>query len=549
VTELAQRVSDEETAAEAAEPATGRPDVGARIALAAFGALLVLAVPYVLLGVGDFHWFFRDDWNFIVLREADNLDDLFEPHNTHWSTVPVLAFRALWAAFGITTYVPYQATVLLLHLGAAALLRVIMRRAGVRPWLATASAGLFVLFGAGAQNILWGFQIGFTGALTFGLAQLVLLDHDGPVDRRDVLGIGAGLLSLMSAGVGVVMAVVAGAAALGRRGWRVAILHTAPLAAAYFLWWLAYDPPTSTFGGRVPFDRLLSWVWNAEIGTFLAIGHFEVVAWALAVVLVVGLAVAARDAGRAQLRRLATPLAMLLGSVVFAGLVANGRWIFGVDFARSSRYMHIAAALTLPAIAVAAEALARRWRAGLPVLLAVLLLPIPWNAADFDYGVFGEAYMSHRRAVLTNIVRLPEARQVPRDVEPIPDVFVADGELTIGFLLSAERHGKLDPPEGRISPRLRAELRLRLGLAQRAGDLTALAAECQQVQAPYRMTPERGTRLVLQQDIVVRNVQGEVASRPVRYRAGDGRVLTVELDDLRLRIEPVNGTNLRLCTA
>ena len=47
---------------------------------------------------------------------------------------------------------------------------------------------MFVLFGAGAQDILWAFQITFTGALVFGLVQLLLADHDGPVDRRDWLG-------------------------------------------------------------------------------------------------------------------------------------------------------------------------------------------------------------------------------------------------------------------------------------------------------------------------------------------------------------------------
>ena len=58
----------------------------------------------------------------------------------------------------------------------------------MRPWLATVAAVVFVFFGAGAENILVAFQITFVGSLVFGLTQLLLADHDGPLDRRDWLG-------------------------------------------------------------------------------------------------------------------------------------------------------------------------------------------------------------------------------------------------------------------------------------------------------------------------------------------------------------------------
>jgi len=72
-----------------------------------------------------------------------------------------------------------------------------MHRAGVRPWSATVLASLFVLFGAGAANILWAFQISFVGSVAFGLTHLLLADHDGPFDRRDWLGLLAGFATLL----------------------------------------------------------------------------------------------------------------------------------------------------------------------------------------------------------------------------------------------------------------------------------------------------------------------------------------------------------------
>ena len=63
-------------------------------------------------------------------------------------------------------------------------------------------AASFVLFGPGEDNILWAFQIGFAGALVLGLTQLMLADHDGPIDRRDWLGLLAGLAGQAAAAGG-----------------------------------------------------------------------------------------------------------------------------------------------------------------------------------------------------------------------------------------------------------------------------------------------------------------------------------------------------------
>ena len=82
------------------------------LALIAFGTLLVVAVPVVLFGLGDYHWFFRDELGFLTGREADTLARLFEPHNEHWSTLPIVLYRAALAVFGLRSYVPYQACVL-----------------------------------------------------------------------------------------------------------------------------------------------------------------------------------------------------------------------------------------------------------------------------------------------------------------------------------------------------------------------------------------------------------------------------------------------------
>src|SRR5205085_12586284 len=104
---------------------------------------------------------------------------------------------------------------------------------------------------------IWGFQIGFTGSLVAGLAHLLMSDHDGPFDRRDLLGLGFGLVGLMCSGVSLTMVGVVGLAVLVRRGWKMAALHTLPLAAVFGAWWLAFGHDAQSTARPGP-GRLLS---------------------------------------------------------------------------------------------------------------------------------------------------------------------------------------------------------------------------------------------------------------------------------------------------
>src|SRR5262245_19044166 len=204
----------------------------ARAALLVFVAVAVVgAVVYVVNGRKV--WFFGvfgDEWDFLAGRRLA-VDDLLRRHGDHLVALPALLFRVLYPVFGLHSYLPYQLWAIGLHLAAAALLRVVMRRAGVGPWIATAAAGLFVLFGAGSQDVLIAFQITFSGALVLGLVQLLLTDHDGPVDRRDWFAMLAGLGALACSDVALVTIAAVGIAALLRRRWWVAAQQTLPLAA------------------------------------------------------------------------------------------------------------------------------------------------------------------------------------------------------------------------------------------------------------------------------------------------------------------------------
>jgi hypothetical protein len=489
------------------------------VAVAAVGAVV-----YIVNGRKV--WFFGvfgDEWDFLAGRRL-TVHDLLLRHGDHLVALPALAFRVLYSLVGLRSYLPYQLLAIGLHLTAAALLRVVMRRAGVDPWIATAAAGLFVLFGAGSQDILIAFQITFSGALVLGLVQLLLSDHDGPVDRRDWLALGAGLGALLCSDVAITMIAAVLTAACFRRRWWNAALQTAPLAAVYALWVWGFGRGARTNGDVV---RIVRSARTTVFATFDALTQVPFLGWLLAVVLVAGAALAVLD--RARRRDLGAPFALAIASVLFAVMLGLTRFGLGSRFAASSRYLHVVAALVLPLIAVAADAIARRWRAFLPVALVLLLVGIPGNIADVGRNVASEARYRDFRRVIGALPHQPFARYAPRSLHPTPS-FAA--EVTVGWLLDGARDGRI--PAAGATPVQRVTDTLRLSLEQ----ADAPARACRPLRTPTTRRLEKGERLVVRGAVVVQGVP-RVGPAPQPLPFGSGLLATAPFHSLRAVAGPI----------
>lgn len=212
-----------------------------------------------------------------------------------------------------------------------------------------------VFLGTGIENNF------FTSAMVFGLAQLLLADHDGPVDRRDFLGLGAGAIGLMCSALAVTMTIIVGVATLVRRGWRIAMLHTLPLAALYLLWLVATPQSQSNGTDTQSPLKVATFVSNGQWATFVRLGRLPGLGVIVAAVLVAGLVVIAAE-GIVMLRTHAVPIAMLVSGPIFlastgakrSGLPAalHNPLFIAVNnpahLARQGRYTYVVAALTLP---------------------------------------------------------------------------------------------------------------------------------------------------------------------------------------------------------
>ena len=209
-------------------------DALARIALALM--LAAAAVLVLHLTRGTTLWF--DEWVWVMDRRGSSAGTFLEPHNGHFSLVPIVLYKLLFATAGLDDYVPYRVMIIAAHALCAGLVFVYARRR-VGGLGALVAAGLILTLGPAWQNFLWPFQVGWLVSLAAGLGALLLLDRE---DRAGDVGAAVLLaVALASSGLGIPIAAGLLVELLwGRRSLRATWIAAVPLAL-YAAWWLVYQ--------------------------------------------------------------------------------------------------------------------------------------------------------------------------------------------------------------------------------------------------------------------------------------------------------------------
>lgn len=179
-------------------------------------------------------WF--DEWTWALERRGSSLGTFLEPHNGHFSLVPVVIYKLLFATAGVEHYLPYRLLGLAAQLLCVTLVFVYASRRVGRP-AALIPAALLLTLGPAWEDLLWPFQIGWLASLSAGVGALLLLDRG---DRRGDAGASVLLaVALASSGLGIPIAAgVLVEVLLTRR--RALWIAVAPLAV-YAVWWVAYQ--------------------------------------------------------------------------------------------------------------------------------------------------------------------------------------------------------------------------------------------------------------------------------------------------------------------
>jgi hypothetical protein len=382
--------------------------------------------------------FDNDEWRSITFDGG--AIDYLRPVNEHWSTFPLLLYRATFALFELRSHLPYQLELVALHLlavtGAYALMR---QRIGPLP-AALVSLPLLLL-GAGAENLYWAFQTGFIGSVVFGLWALFFLELPG---RRAAIAAVLLVTSLASSGVGVFFVFVAFWRVLVDPRLRGRMLAVAVPAATYLFWFAVFGRHAVGVNGPIDDDpsagsfAVRGIVYAAEHASgldHLPGGHM----WGLALVLVLAAltVVSYVRGGGAHLAA-----ACLLGLGAMYVVIAFMRADLGREFGTESRYVYVAAfLLALAAVDLASEpaAVGSARTRGVTIAVALLLGVTFATWANVDNLVDKRSFFQYKADVNRAFVGLAISRGSEGWVDP---------QATVGYMpavpvlvRTVQRHG------------------------------------------------------------------------------------------------------------
>lgn len=427
---------------------------GVRLEWVALAVLMAIAAA-LILWMGRGLTFFRDEWTFVIYRDGHEPANFLSSYAGHLLLWPTALYVFLFRTVGLDHYEVYRLAALPWHLLCALLVFLLARRR-VGDLVAIAPATVLLFLGSSWMDILWPFQVSFTGAIAFGLVAILLLERDDL--RGDALACACLTISLGWSGAGLPF--VPGAAAgllVRRRLWRRIWVPAVP-TVFYLLWLAKYGEEHIDFGSvlrHVP-DYALHMIGAGIAGiTGLPLEAGPYLALALGVLVVVRLWRLGRS----------SPLAWeaLAMGLAFWGLTAIAR--VQDNDPEAVRYVYSSAVfLLLLAVGLAPAGVPRRGVAiGVLVLAA---LTIPSNIEDFEEGRDALLFTSNVTSAEVGAMELARDTVAP---EYSPELNEFPGLPSTYFFAAVDRYGS--SPGDSV-----AEIVTSPEYARRRADRTSIAA-------------------------------------------------------------------------
>jgi hypothetical protein len=333
---------------------------------------------------------------------------------------------------GLRSYWPYLVPLFVAHLLLVHLIWRLAIYCGSSRLIATGVVAPLTVLGAGAENLLWAFQITFVAPLMLGVAAMILVNRQQRWGRREWFAILLLLMSLLFSALSVVMVIGVMAVCLARSGVRRALAIGVLPLVTYAAWWSVYH--VSSPYGASGFDDYAANIWPyIARGLSAAADAFFLNVPGLGAVCLVVLAVyVVRTSDR--VRTAAAP-AYVLGLTAVVTLASAGytRLKFGPDEAAASRYRYVVIVMVAPLASVALTRCCARSSSLILGVVAVLCAVTLSNVMQLRHTAAEEA---GREATVRNAIlgaaslAMTHADAIPATAQPeplfSPDVTIED---------------------------------------------------------------------------------------------------------------------------
>ena len=500
-------------------------------------ALAVAAIGYSVVSTRG--WFFFDDFAFIVPSQQANI---WMPHVGHWSTVPFSLFLVLRDLFGINSYLPFAIPVIVAGLAFAHVMWRFMLRVGVAPALATAFSLLLIFFGAGAENILWAFQVGFVGAMVFGMLVILILLRSRLRARDIVLVILLSIVALATSGTSLPLLAVAALIGWQRHGFRrTAALFAVP-ALVYATWFVLegrFAPPA----GRASVGQLISAVPEYAL-SMLSDGFgraFPIAVLGSLLFAATGIWAVLSYRGASWRQRPAYLL--FLAAPLFALFTAYSRVNLGLVTATSSRYLYFAISMVLPLFALGLTRLTRRYSLQMGAVVALVGLLVVYNLGGLVSSI-------HERQLRSDAARerfsaaLALADEYPGVSASVRPAAQWAPDATLGDIEEFARSGEFRAGPYDLGATLTVRARFGLRVGSESAPMSESGCATFTPGAPAPLDGDEASVLAPQDGTVtVSLAKGGVIGDPVPLQVSTG------WNDIRLSGPDVSGSGLMIASS
>ena len=306
-------------------------------------------------------WFLGDDFAMLTNRYFAAADGdwslaLLSPHNDHLLVLPVLVFIGLGKMFGLDNHLVYMLPAIFMHIAILFAVAIILKKRCASTLTALSAVCCVAFMSAGYEVLMMATNMAHVAPIFLGLYQLILVDHEGSISRRDIAATMLGVIAVLCAGTSIPLIVMIALYLTLQRQFKRAILIAAPPATLWLLWFAKYGSLNHGVKGDTQYEtfskmgQIAQYVINGIHGSLEAITHISGSSTFIVILCFLGL-----YKKSIKSPPILMPFCMAVGAVLFYFITGFSRVTFGEP--TSSRYVYLGAIFIIPLVFIGVESL------------------------------------------------------------------------------------------------------------------------------------------------------------------------------------------------